>query len=95
MENFSADNLFETMANEIEKHNPDYLVPFLTNLYTWFLKDYYSIITNLGITPNKTITNSRHLLDLMKRLEPKILNAGKKLQRNFIRLYALSDKETP
>jgi hypothetical protein len=95
MENFSADKLFETMANEIEKYNPDYLVPFLTNLYTWFLKDYYNIITSLGITPNKTITNSRHLLDLMKRLEPKIQNAGKKLQRNFIRLYALSDKETP
>jgi hypothetical protein len=95
MENFNANKLFDVITDEIKKYNPDYLVTFLINLYTWFLKDYYEIINHLGITPNKTITNSKHLLDLMERLEPKIQKAGKKLQRNFIRLYALSDIETP
>ena len=38
---------------------------------------------------NKKIINTKNIMDIMKYFQPQINKSGKKLQRNFMRLYAL------
>lgn len=90
MENFDANQLFDTLMERIKEHNPEYLVPIMNRLYKWFLRDYYAGVKSFGKEPQKYITNSKHLLDLMVRFQPRIRMAGRKLQRNYSRLYTLS-----
>ena len=90
MENFDANKLFDTLMERIKEHNPEYLVPIMNRLYKWFLRDYYAGVKSFGKEPQKYITNSKHLLDLMVRFQPRIRMAGRKLQRNYSRLYTLS-----
>ncbi len=90
MENFDANKLFDTLIERINEHNPEYLVPIMNRLFKWFLRDYYAGAKTFGNEPKKYITNSKHLLDLMVRFQPRIRMAGRKLQRNYSRLYTLS-----
>lgn len=90
MENFDANKLFDTLMERINEHNPEYLVPIMNRLFKWFLRDYYAGVKTFGNEPKKYITNSKHLLDLMVRFQPRIRMAGRKLQRNYSRLYTLS-----
>jgi hypothetical protein len=90
MENFDANKLFDTLMERIKEHNPEYLVPIMNRLYKWFLRDYYAGVKSFGKEPQKYIANSKHLLDLMVRFQPRIRMAGRKLQRNYSRLYTLS-----
>ena len=90
METFNADKMFDVLVDKIEKYNPDYLIPILTNLWKWFIKDYYMVLHAQGLTPNKRIEKSTHILDLMKTLQPRINSAGKKLKRKFNTLYSIS-----
>ena len=89
MQEFNADTMFDTMVERIETYNPDYLVSILTSLWKWFMEDYYATLKVLKLQPNPKIQNSVHVLQLMKILQPRINNAGKKLQRNFNRLYSI------
>ena len=90
MENFDANKLFDSLMERINEHNPEYLVPIMNRLFKWFLRDYYAGVKTFGNEPKKYITNSKHLLDLMVRFQPRIRMAGRKLQRNYSRLYTLS-----
>jgi hypothetical protein len=90
MENFDANKLFDDLISKIESHNPEYLVPIMNRLYLWFMRDYYQGVKNFGYEPKKMINKSKHLLDLMEKFQPRIKMAGKKLQRNYMRLYSLS-----
>jgi hypothetical protein len=90
MENFDANKLFDTLMDRIKEHNPEYLVPIMNRLYKWLLRDYYAGVKSFGKEPQKYIANSKHLLDLMVRFQPRIRMAGRKLQRNYSRLYTLS-----
>jgi len=92
MQEFNADVMFDNMVERIELYNPDYLIPILTNLWKWFMVDYLATLKVLKMTPDPKIQNSVHVLQLMKILQPKINNAGKKLQRNFNRLYSIDTK---
>jgi len=93
MEEFDANKLFDRLIEKIEEHNPEYLIPIMSRLYLWFLRDYYRGTKEMGKEPKKLIQNSKHLLDLMMRFQPRIRLAGKKLQRNFMRLYSLSPED--
>lgn len=90
MQEFDADTMFDVLVDKIESYNPDYLVPILTNLWKWFINDYYQITHVLKIEPNKKIDNTTNILDLMKVLQPRINKSGRTLQRNFNRLYSIN-----
>ena len=90
MEQFDADTMFDTLMTKIQEYNPEYLIPIMTNLYKWFFQDYYGQLKLQGLEPNKRIERSAHILDLMKALQPRINNAGKKLKRKFNKLYSLN-----
>ena len=89
MEKFNADVMFDTLIERIEKQNPDSIVSVMTNLYTWFITDYYTQLKYQKLQPNNRIEKSAHILDLMKGLQPRINNSGKKLKRKFNKLYSL------
>lgn len=93
MENFDANVYFDVMVEKITNYNPDYLVPILTNLYRWYMRDYRALNKALGFEPEKRILNSKQVLNLMERFEPKIRNNGKKLKRKFLKLYSLKHDE--
>ena len=92
MEDFNADVMFDKLIDKIQEYNPEYLLPIMTNLYKWFIQDYYIQNKYQGMTPNKRIENSKHILDLMKYFQPRINNAGRKLRRKFNKLYSLEPK---
>lgn len=92
MQEFNADTMFDNMVKRIELYNPDYLVSILTNLWKWFMEDYFATLKVLKLQPDPKIEKSVHILQLMKVLQPRINNAGKKLQRNFNRLYSIETK---
>ena len=92
MQEFDADTMFDVLVDKIESYNPDYLIPILTNLWKWFINDYYQITHVLKISPNKKIDNTTNVLDLMKVLQPRINKSGQTLQRNFNRLYSIEVK---
>lgn len=90
MENFNADDYYNMLIKSIESHNPEYVDSIVSRLYSWFTKDYLKNIKLFKSEPSKIITKSNNLLDLIRNFEPRINNAGKKLQRNYMRLYSLS-----
>jgi hypothetical protein len=90
MEQFNADTMFDVLVHRIEEHNPNQIVSILSNLYKWFLQDYYIQHKVQGLEPNKRIEKSAHLLDLMKRFQPRINNAGTNLKKRFNKLYSLN-----
>jgi len=90
MEQFDADTMFDVLVQRIEETNPNQIVSILSNLYKWFLQDYYIQHKVQGLEPNKRIEKSAHLLDLMKTFQPRINNAGTKLKRKFNKLYSLN-----
>ena len=89
MQKFDANTMFDIMVKRVEEYNPEDLVPTLTNLWKWFIQDYYATLNMLGYSPNKKIENAKHILDLMKALQPRINKAGKTLQKKFNKLYSL------
>jgi hypothetical protein len=90
MENFNADIMFDRLIETIEKHNPDSMVITMKNLFNWFKRDYMEYSAAFDSAPNRRVEKSKHILDLMKAFQPRINNAGKKMKRNFDRLYSLS-----
>jgi hypothetical protein len=90
MEQFNADTMFDVLVQRIEDYNPNQVVSILSNLYKWFLQDYYIQHKAQGLEPNSRIEKSQHILDLMKTLQPRINNAGTKLRRKFNKLYSLN-----
>lgn len=89
MENFDADTMFDALVERIEQDSPDQVVQILTRLYQWFYNDYTSFVKSEKGVANKNVANSKHILDLMKRFQPRINNAGFKLKRKFNKLYSL------
>lgn len=90
MENFNADKMFDVLIQRIEDYNPDYLIPILTNLWKWFISEYFAMLEAQGFTPNKKLEKSVHILDIMKALQPRINKAGSRLKRKFNTLYSIS-----
>jgi len=90
MENFDADKMFDVLIQRIEDYNPDYLIPILTNLWKWFIAEYFAMLEAQGFTPNKKLEKSVHILDVMKALQPRINKAGARLKRKFNTLYSIS-----
>jgi len=90
MENFNADTMFDVLIQRIEEYNPDYLIPILTNLWKWFITEYFGMLEAQGFTPNKKLEKSVHILDVMKVLQPRINKAGARLKRKFNTLYSIS-----
>ena len=89
LENFNADDLFEFMVMKIKQWKPKLILSVVKRLYRWFLMDYYKYINRLGLKPSREILKSDNILELMRNMEPRINNAGKKLKRNFARLYSI------
>lgn len=90
MEKFDADKMFDVLIERIEDYNPDYLIPILTNLWKWFISEYFAMLEAQGFTPNKKLEKSVHILDVMKALQPRINKAGARLKRKFNTLYSIS-----
>lgn len=89
MQEFDAETMFDLMIEKIKLYNPDSLLSILTNLWKWFIQDYYATLNTLQMSPNKKIEDSKHVLGLMKVLQPRINKAGKLLQKKFNKLYSI------
>lgn len=85
MENFDAENYYQELVSVIENYNPEYVDSVIDRLFKFFIKDYKKEAEIL----DPYIINSKDLLDLLKRFQLRINKAGRKLKRNFGRLYAI------
>lgn len=90
MENFNGEEFYKKLITTIESYNPEYVDSVTNRLYSWFLKDYENNLGLFGYEPTNIVKKSKNLYSLIRNFEPKINKSGKKLQRNFIRLYSLS-----
>ena len=93
LKNFNAEEYFSKLLDSIEQNSPGKEVSILNNLYKWFLTDYYKWMKSHGEQPQKFIENSKHLMDLIQKFEPRINKAGEVLRRRYTRLYAIEPAE--
>jgi hypothetical protein len=89
MKNFDANKLYEELLRKINEYNPDTEKVFLNSILKWFKQDYISGSKDYGIEPNKDVVNSKDIITLMKKFEPRIKKSGDRLQKRFMRLYSL------
>lgn len=90
MEEFDANKFYNNLIKKIDDYDPEYKPSILDRLFKWFISDYQTSMKKEGFTPKKQIVNSKDLLDLLLKFQTRIQNSGKKLQRKFVRVYALS-----
>jgi hypothetical protein len=93
MEEFDSSVFYNKLVDTIKSHNPEYVESVLNRLYSWFMRDYKEVLNYFDNEPISLVKKSKNLESLIRNFEPKIKNAGKKLQRNYIRLYSLSPEE--
>ena len=89
LKNFSADVFVERLLAKIGELSPGKEVSIFNNLYKWFLTDYYKWMRLHNEKPARFIENSKNLVDLVGKLQPRINKAGETLLRKYMRLYAL------
>jgi len=89
LKSFDADTYFAHLIEVIKKFSPGKELSVLSNLYKWFMTDYYKWMKFHGETPQRFIEDSKHLYDLIKRFQPKINKSGETLLRKYARLYSM------
>lgn len=91
MKNFDADTYFDFLVAKLESHTNEKKVSYLTEMYNSFIIQYNVITKLMGFKPSKVVSKSKHIYELIKNFQPRIQNSGKKLLKNFIRLYGLEE----
>jgi hypothetical protein len=91
MENYSADGLFEELIKTAESKDPDTVDYHIRNLHKFYLKQYkkYDESYRKANDIKDTVYKTKNLLDLFRKYEKRINLAGKKLKKNYTRLYAI------
>jgi hypothetical protein len=89
LKNFSSDIFVEKLLSKIGELSPGKELSIMSNLYKWFLADYYKWMKAHNENPARFIEKSKHLVDLVEKFQPRINKAGETLLKKYMRLYAL------
>ena len=95
MENYSADGLFEELIRTAESKDPDTVDYHIRNLHKFYLKQYkkYNKTYKEAENIKDTVYKTKNLLDLFRKYEKRINSAGKKLKKNYMRLYSIEKND--
>lgn len=93
MEDFNAEEFYNKLIQVTEERSPEAVDYHIRNLHKFFKKQYISLsFSYLGDEfefMNNKILKTNNLKELFKNFESRIRNAGKKLKRNYMRLYSI------
>ena len=91
MENYSADGLFDELVKTAENKDPETVDYHIKNLHKFYLKQYkkYNKAYKEAENIKDTVYKTKNLLELFRKYEKRINLAGKKLKKNYTRLYAI------
>ena len=97
MENFSADGLFDELYNVTMEKSPEAVLYHIRNLHKFYLKQYLKFkkaensdgIEDEAKLLEDEVFTTKSILELFKKFEKRIQNAGKKLKRNYARLLTI------
>ena len=91
MENYSADGLFDELVKTAENKDPETVDYHIKNLHKFYLKQYkkYNKAHKEAENIKDTVYKTKNLLELFRKYEKRINLAGKKLKKNYTRLYAI------
>jgi len=95
MENYSADKLFEEIIKVANNKNPETVDYHIRNLHKFYIKQHmqHDIATKEAINIKDEVYKTKNLLDLFRKYEKRINNAGKKLKRNYARLMTIEKND--
>ncbi len=101
MENFSAEKMFDDLYNITMERSPEAVLFHIKNLHKSYLKQYLQFIKaekGEGIENEEELLRDKvfktnNILDLFKKFEFRINNAGKKLKRNYARLLTIEKND--
>jgi len=86
---FSADVFISKLLEKIGEVSPGKELSVTNNLYKWFLTDYFKWMKFHNEKPARYIEQSKHLIDLVNKFQPRINKAGETLLKKYMRLYAI------
>jgi len=97
MENFSADDLYNELVMVAKEKNPETVLYHVKNLHKFYLKQYLKFskneradeISDEAELLKDDVFKTKNLLELFKKFEGRIQNAGRKLKRNYARLLTI------
>jgi len=97
MENYSGEQMFDELYNATMERSPEAVLFHIKNLHKFYLKQYLQIIKSErgdDITSEEELMKdevfkTKNILELFKKFETRINNAGTKLKRNYARLNAI------
>jgi hypothetical protein len=97
MENYSGEQMFDELYNATMERSPEAVLFHIKNLHKFYLKQYLQFvksergddITSEEELMKDEVFKTRNILELFKKFETRINNAGTKLKRNYARLNAI------
>ncbi len=91
MEQYSAQNLFDEVVKTAETRDPETVNYHIKNLHKFYLKQHlkYDKASKEANEIKDTVYKTKNLLGLFKKYEQRINSAGKKLKKNYMRLYSI------
>jgi hypothetical protein len=97
MESFDANRFYDELVSITNERSPEAVDYHIRNLHKFYLKQHYEYdLAYLGDEAkslNDDVYKTKNLLDLFKRYQKRINNAGIKLKRNYMRLYTIDRDE--
>ena len=97
MENYSGEQMFDELYNATMERSPEAVLFHIKNLHKFYLKQYLQYvksergddITSEEELMKDEVFKTKNILELFKKFEKRINNAGAKLKRNYARLNAI------
>ena len=91
MEKYSAQDLFNEVVKAAETRDPETVDFHIKNLHTFYLKQHlkYDKAAKEANEIKDTVYKTKNLLGLFKKYEQRINSAGRKLKKNYMRLYSI------
>lgn len=101
MENYSGEKMFDELYNATMERSPEAVLFHIRNLHKFYLKQYLEYIAaergekikNEEELLRDEVFKTKNILELFKKFETRINNAGKKLKRNYARLMTIERDE--
>lgn len=93
MENYSAQELFDKLVETAESRDPETVNYHIRNLHKFYIKQYkkYDKAFKEAEEIKDKVYKTKNLQDLFKMYEKRINSAGKKLKKNYMRLYSIDN----
>lgn len=93
MENYSAEELYNELIKVTEERSPEAVDFHIKNLHKFYLKQYKGLAMEILNDEIKVMEDqvfkTKNLLELFKKYETRINNAGETLKKRFMRLFTI------